>query len=120
MEPDDRFEVLRRALPQDLVTDAAIRALADQACELELPTGVILVRDGQPANESWLVLRGRIEIRRRSGRRSVAVEGDFIDPTDCFAGEMPNDPAEEVATITARALESAAVLAVPSRTAGRE
>ncbi len=106
MDSDDRLEVLRRALAQDRHSDAAIRALADQACELEYQAGATLVREGQPTTESWLILRGRIEISRRAGRRSIAEAGDLIDPS--------GGASTTVSAISAQALEPTAVLAIPT------
>ena len=105
MDPDDRFEVLRKLLPQDRHGDASVRHLADQTCELEFPAGSTLVRDGQPATDSWLVISGRIEIRQQSGRRWVAAAGDLVDPTE---GALRG-----VTVIGARVLEPTTVLAIP-------
>ena len=105
MGNDDRFEVLRRALAPDRYSDATIRVLADNACELEYPTGATLVVDGAATTESWLVLSGRIEICWRSGLRSVAEAGELIDPSH------GNEATRSV--ITAEVLDSAAVLAIP-------
>ena len=82
MEPDDRYEVLRRFIPQDRHGDSSVRALAERTCELEFPVGATLTVDGQIAHETWFVIDGRIEVVQRSGRRWVAQAGDHIDPTE--------------------------------------
>ncbi len=113
VELSERFEVLRRLLPQHLHDDAMIQRLADQSCEIEFPKGTVFVHDGQPVAETYVVIAGRAEVRQRSGRRWLAFEGAIIDAIEGAVDEPVRMGASGVSVVACAALAPTAVLAVP-------
>ncbi len=113
VELSERFEVLRRLLPQHLHDDAMIQRLADQSCEIEFAKGTVFVRDGQSVAETYVVIDGRVEVSQRSGRRWLAFEGAIIDAIEGAVDEPVRMGASGVSVVGCSALEPTAVLAVP-------
>ena len=101
MDGLDRFAVLRDAFPPADWTDDEINALLERSCELHLTHGHVLIEDGEPRAEWFVVLDGRVEIREQSGRRWLAVAGSVIDA-----------PGDRRWTVGATALQGCVVLAI--------
>jgi CRP/FNR family transcriptional regulator, cyclic AMP receptor protein len=94
------------------LTPDALQEVARTAATRSLRRGDVLFREGDQADELFVVERGRIAISNRSpdGRESLLA---LMEPGDLF-GEMPLFDAEG-RSAEARALEASKVIAVPYR-----
>jgi signal transduction histidine kinase len=69
----DRVAQLRASPFFEEVGDEPLRQLAAAAEPLHLTTGQVLLREGDPAEELFVVVSGELEIRKQSGNTDVAL-----------------------------------------------
>jgi signal transduction histidine kinase len=70
---DERLAALRSAPLFAEVGDAPLARLAEAAEPIHLTAGDPLIREGDPAEELYIVVSGEFEIRKRSGNAEVAL-----------------------------------------------
>jgi signal transduction histidine kinase len=70
---DERLAALRAAPLFAEVDDGPLARLADDAEPIHLKAGDPLIREGDPAEELYIVVSGEFEIRKRSGNTEVAL-----------------------------------------------
>ena len=106
---DDHLDVLRRCMPFALYSDEVVAALAEHCFELDIARGTVLVREGEPVSEVYVLLAGRIELRR-APEPAVLLTGpaSLLDVTgNNVTGRSPTS------TCTAVAVSHATVLVIP-------
>ncbi len=108
MEHDERFDTLRRCLPQKTHSDELVATLVDHCCELDVAQGTILVNVGQTVTEVYVLLAGKIEIRGPSGPPSLIEPGTVVGVSGVVVDDEP-----QVSGFTAVALSHLTVLVVP-------
>jgi CRP-like cAMP-binding protein len=70
---DERLAALRSAPLFAEVGDGPLARLAEAAEPIHLAAGEPLIREGDPAEELYIVVSGEFEIRKRSGNAEVAL-----------------------------------------------
>ncbi len=75
---DMKVERLRRApLFQDLSRDE-LKELAKASDDLDVEEGKILCREGEPAQEFFVIIEGEVEVTRQGKRVGMLSDGDFF------------------------------------------
>ncbi len=75
---DTKVESLRRApLFADLSKDE-LQQLAKSTEDLEVPEGKVLCREGEPAQEFFVIIEGEADVTRQGQRLSTLSDGDFF------------------------------------------
>jgi len=107
----DQAALLARSELFSAFEPSAVSQIAGSARALELQRNDVVFAEGEPADELYVVLSGRVAIALRSidGRESVVA---LMEEGDLF-GEMPLFDAEGGRSAEARALEQSELLAVP-------
>ena len=76
-----RLEDLRAVFLFDGFTDEQLVELIGVSDELEFAEGDVLFREAEPADYWFVLLDGRVELTRRSGRQEVVSNVIPIGPT---------------------------------------
>jgi CRP/FNR family transcriptional regulator, cyclic AMP receptor protein len=75
---DTKVDSLRRApLFSDLSKDE-LQQLAKVTEDLEVEEGKVLCREGEPAQEFFVIIDGEVEVTRQGRRLSTLSDGDFF------------------------------------------
>jgi CRP-like cAMP-binding protein len=110
----DHLDVLRRCMPRASYSDEVVAALAEHCFELDIARGTVLVSEGEPVTEVYVLLEGRIELRRTPDPAAPAGPGVLLDVTNDGNGNFNGDAGRSpTATCTAVTLSHATVLVVP-------
>lgn len=78
LRADARVDLLRGLPLFELCSKRDLRRIAAIAVEREVDEGSDLIREGEPADEFYVVVEGEVEIRRRSRRVTRLGHGSFV------------------------------------------
>jgi CRP-like cAMP-binding protein len=78
LRADARVDLLRGLPLFELCSKRDLRRIAAIAVEREVEEGSDLIREGEPADEFYVVVDGEVEIRRRGRRVARLGPGSFV------------------------------------------
>ncbi len=78
LRADARVDLLRGLPLFELCSKRDLRRIAAIAVEREVAEGSDLIREGEPADEFYVVVEGEVEIRRRGRRVARLGPGSFV------------------------------------------
>lgn len=109
-KPNDlKLAALRQTPGLERCAERELRELGRVSDELALPAGTTLCREGAPGGQTWVLLEGRVEVRRFGVLLWEAAPGSLIGDLRVL-GALP-------ASVTAKAIGDVRVLLLEPRAA---
>jgi CRP-like cAMP-binding protein len=93
-----------------------LREIARVTEEVEYEAGAVLIREGEPGHEFYVLLNGRLDVsRRRKGVVAAVEAGDFVGETALLSNRPRNATVTAVAAVTLLRIQDRDFLALLDR-----